>query len=148
MCLTYETHLADVIYHRALFVLLLLFQKKIAAQEGHWGDGDSRPHSWGMTGVPEKETVKSEKSESIRIFQLRNPFVCLLKLEAVPKYFGLLYYFLISWEKMSKTFPEMGISFPKVGWGHHGARSSPAVPGPFGKLLVCGIPVARGLAEG
>lgn len=45
---------------------------------------------------------------------------------------------------MSKALLDMGISFPKVGWGRHGARRSPAIPGLFGKLLV---PAARGLAK-
>lgn len=40
MCLTYEAHLADVIYHTAL---LCLFQKKTTAQDVWHGDSDSHP---------------------------------------------------------------------------------------------------------
>lgn len=52
MCLTYETHLGAVIYHRALSS----FQKKIAVQEGHRCVGDSHLRSGGMTMVAESES--------------------------------------------------------------------------------------------
>lgn len=138
VCLTYETHPADVIYHRALF----LFQKKIAAQEGHHYDSDSHPCSGGMTVASESEC---EKSEYICIFQFEESF-CLFSKARHYSQRSCSIFLKICLGKDEQGITGYGNHFPKlagVSWGKMSSCFTRAI----GKLLICRVWGATRLAE-
>lgn len=139
MCLTYETHLAGVIYHSAP---LLLSEEKgspggSATRQTptlRWGGG------WGC-----REGSWTPRSLKIPVFsKLMNAFVCSSKLGTVARRFPLFWKFF--WEKMSKSLLDMGL-VSQSWWGFHQARCAPVIPGLFGKPLVYRVSAAIPLAS-
>ena len=137
VCLTYETHLADVIYHRALFSCF----RENSCTGGSLCDRHSHLCSGGMTVASERES-ELWKIWNIGIFQFEESFCLLVKAWQCCQTFSS-FFFLIFLGKDEQSITGYENHFPRlVGVSPDKTCSCNSRTRPFGKLQIARVSVA------